>query len=108
MRFLPAVLLPLFMAFSLQPVGAMFMRYQTQEVPIARLMTNLQQRLSQDTNDFETTYYLARLHSMAYSTGVTSVLVRSNTITPVFAPPGDDAGVPQTVRSFSSTHERQM
>jgi len=108
MRFLPAVLLPLFMAFSLQTVGAMFKRYQTQEVPIARLMTNLQQRLSQDTNDFETTYYLARLHSMAYSTGVTSVLVRSNTITPVFAPPGDDAGVPQTVRSFSSTHERQM
>lgn len=85
----------------------MFMWYQTQEVPISRLMTNLQQHLAHDTNDFETTYYLARLQAMAYSSELTSIEVRSNTITPVFSLPGSDSGVPEKVRSFSSPEDRR-
>jgi hypothetical protein len=46
---------------------------ETKNVPISRLMTNLQARLIKDTNDFEITYDLARLHSMAYATNVEEV-----------------------------------
>jgi hypothetical protein len=52
---------------------AMFPFFQTQQVPIGRLFTNLQQRLARDTNNFELTYDLARLHSMAYSTNLASI-----------------------------------
>ena len=58
--------------------GAIFVWYETQQVPIDRLFRNLQQRLAQNTNNFEVTYDLARLHSMAYSTNLLSIGVRTN------------------------------
>src|SRR6266478_4408949 len=66
---------------------ARFVWYQTQEVPIGRLFTNLQERLARNTNDFEVTYDLARLHSMAYSTSLFSIGVRTNDSRPEFYGP---------------------
>ena len=105
MRFpLPLMLV---VCFSYQQVEAMFMWHQTQEVPIGRLTTNLQQRLARDTNDFETTYDLARLRAMTYASKVPTIEVRTNTLTPVFAMPGTDTGVPQNVRRFYSEQDHQ-
>lgn len=47
---------------------------ETEKVPIARLFTNLEKRLTQNTNDWELTYQLGRLHSMAYATNLTEVI----------------------------------
>ena len=51
----------------------MHMMPETEQVPIARLFTNLGERLAQNTNDWELTYQLARLHSMSYATNLTVV-----------------------------------
>jgi hypothetical protein len=85
----------------------MFIRYETEQVPIGRLFTNLQQRLAQNTNSFELTYYLARLHSMAYSTNLTELGVRTNNNNePQFYYPGYDSGVPRTVQTFTNGEAR--
>ncbi len=86
----------------------MFMVYETRTVPLDRLLGNLQQRQAQDTNDFEVTYQLARLHAMAYSTNLGEVKVRKdNVLQPVFAYPGLDSGVPQKVSLPSTSAGRQ-
>ncbi|HLH52517.1 MAG TPA: tetratricopeptide repeat protein [Verrucomicrobiae bacterium] len=78
--------------------SGMFMRIETETVPIDRLLTNLSARLAKNTNDFEATYQLARVHSMAYSTNLDQVDVRKDDDTiPVFAFPASDSGVPETV-----------
>ncbi len=77
--------------------NAMFALYQTERVPIGRLFTNLQDRLAKDTNNFELTYDLARLHSMAYSTNFVTFKVRTKDGLPEFYYPGDDPGVPRDV-----------
>jgi hypothetical protein len=87
---------------------AMFMFYQTESVPIARVFTNLQQRLAKNTNDFEITYYLARLNSMVYSTNLTHVNVRTNNDLPQFEHPAFDTGVPGGVQQFSSPAARTI
>src|SRR4051794_38571270 len=76
---------------------AMFVRYETQRVPIERMFTNLQQRLAQNTNNFELTYDLARLHSMLYATKLVSIGVTTNDGRPQFYSPGTDRGVPSDV-----------
>lgn len=64
----------------------MFMYYETRTVPLTRLLSNLEARLTKNTNDFETTYHLARVHSMAYATNLDEITVRKNNETiPVFA-----------------------
>jgi hypothetical protein len=91
--------------FGGSDADAMFILYQTQQVPIARLFTNLQQRLARDTNDFQLTYNLARLHSMAYSTNLVSLSVRTND-QPEFYSPGSDSGVPRGVYPAQSPEAR--
>jgi len=86
--------------------GAMFALYQTQQVPIDRLFTNLQERLVRETNNFELTYDLARLHSMAYSTNLTWINVRTNTDRPEFYHPGYDSGVPRGIYLPQSAESR--
>jgi hypothetical protein len=87
---------------------AKFVRFQTEQVPIDRLFANLQQRLAQNTNSFELTYDLARLHSMAYATGLVSIAVRTNDNRPTFYSPGSDAGVPRKVLLPDSAADRQQ
>lgn len=85
---------------------AMYIRHQTQQVPIERLITNLQQRLLRDTNNFELTYDLARLHSMAYSAKLDTISVITNTGRPEFYYPGSDTGVPKRIDLPPSQAER--
>jgi len=76
---------------------AIFVHYETQKVPISRLFTNFQQRLVLDTNNFDVTYDLARLHSMAYAISPIMVSVKTNDGRPQFYSPGSDSGVPSGV-----------
>jgi|SRR6516164_7418819 hypothetical protein len=87
---------------------SMFMYYETRTVPLTRLLSNLEARLTKNTNDFETTYHLARVHSMAYATNLDEITVRKNNETiPVFAELGMDAGVPETVAQPGSAELRR-
>ena len=108
MRFLRVGTLIVFGTLAFHGANGMFVRSETQIVPIARVFTNLQQRLMRNTNDFEATYYLARLHSMAYSTNLLTVEVRTNRNVPVFYGPWDDAGVPHSVQSFAAPEARLL
>lgn len=87
---------------------AMFAFSETQKVPIDRLFTNLQQRLAKNTNDFETTYHLARLHSMAYATNLAEVNVTKKEGSPVFYDPGSNAGVPENVQTNRTPQGEQI
>ncbi len=76
---------------------ATYGQFETRQVPIERLFANLQQRLARDTNNFEVTYDLARLHAMMYSTNLASFAVRTNDDRLQFYYPGTDSGVPRRV-----------
>src|SRR4051794_38410732 len=75
----------------------MFMRQQTENVPIQRLFINLEARVARDRNDLESTYCLARLHSMAYAQNLQTFQVNTQNNKPVFGFPGSDAGVPKKI-----------
>ncbi len=76
---------------------AMFISYQTKQVPIERVFKNLETKLAAKPNDFELIYQLARLHAMAYSTNLTEMSVIVDKDLPMFAYPGADTGVPPKV-----------
>src|SRR5882672_5477241 len=86
----------------------MFVWDETRKVPIDRVFTNLQQRLAQNTNDFQLTYYMARLHSMAYATNQVEIQVTKKDNFPLFNGPGWDGGVPLTVRTFADPKARAL
>jgi hypothetical protein len=89
------------------PGRGMFMFYQTRQVPIDRVLKNLQLKLQKNTNDFEATYYLARVHSMAYSTNLLEVPVRKDNNDPLFEHPAYDRGIPDTVKPFATDEARK-
>src|ERR1051326_7525129 len=93
-RLLSTFVIALFVAAE---THGMFARQETEKVPIDRLLGNLEKRL-QSTNDFETLYYLARVHSMAYAVGAPEISVRKKAQTPQFDSPGQDAGVPREIK----------
>jgi hypothetical protein len=76
---------------------ARFMSHQIEQVPIGRLLTNLQQRLATNSQSTEILYQLARVHSMAYATELTIVPVKKSDGAPMFQHPGSDTGVPTEV-----------
>src|SRR5947208_12276084 len=86
---------------------SMFVWQQTKQVPIERLFGTLEQRLAQNSNNFEVTYQLARLHSMAFATNQATFPADTNTLTPVFYSPGTDAGVPKQVNVPADPERRQ-
>ncbi len=85
----------------------MFMYEETEKVPIERLLANLRQRLAKNTNDFELTYQLARVHSMAYATNLTDVDVTKESKVAVYNQPGEDKGVPEWVQVFKTAQARE-
>ncbi len=87
---------------------ALFAIEETKKVPIARLFTNLQLRLKQDSNSFKVTYSLARLHSMAYATPLQEFEVTKKSGEPVFAFPAADRGVPEKVQLLASGTSRRV
>ena len=86
---------------------SMFVWTQTKQVPIERLFGTLEQRLVQNSNSFEVTYQLARLHSMAFATNQATFPADTNTLMPVFYSPGTDAGVPKQVNVPADPERRQ-
>jgi len=84
-----------------------FVRHETEKVPIDRLLTNLHQRLAKNTNDVELAYQLARVYSMAYATNLTEVNVAKEDGAPVFGYPGSASGVPRHVQTFKTSQSRQ-
>ena len=87
-----------FLLISGTCVNGMFARIETEEVPIARVLQNLQKRLATNTNNVEILYHLARVHSMAYSTNLAVVHLAKRNDNPVFGWPGG-SGVPAGVYS---------
>ena len=79
--------------FSRAAVGH-FGYEETKIVPLPRLLANLEERRAKNTNDFQVTYQLAKVHSMAASTNLETMEARTSDGSPVF---GFDAGVPRTV-----------
>ncbi len=64
-RSLAAGLLALLVASS--PLAAIYMRVEAEQVPIERLVANLEAELNADPTSVQTLINLARLHAMAYS-----------------------------------------
>lgn len=87
----------LFMALSPLPLRAMWMRYETEQVPVTRLLTNLEKRLATNRENVEILYFFARVHSMAYATNLSTVPVTKTEGEPMFYHPGSDSGVPRKV-----------
>jgi len=87
--------------------GAMYAMPETEKVPIARLFTNLEKRLSQNTNDWELTYQVARLHSMAYATNLTVVTAQKES---GYLDRWQTAftGLPEGVQTFKSPEARNV
>jgi hypothetical protein len=57
---------------------AHFMSIQTKAVPISRVLANLEARLVRDSKNVETLYQLGRIHSMAFSTNLTTIDMTTN------------------------------
>jgi tetratricopeptide (TPR) repeat protein len=93
--------LALLLAFITQAI-ARFAYFQTEQVPIARVLANLERRLKNEPKNVEVLYDLARIHSMAYSTNLTVVPLRTNDQRLMFEHPGWDTGAPSQVMRFST------
>jgi len=100
------VLILLLLALVCSSVNGMWRFDETKRVSISRLFTNLQELLARDTNDYKLTYQLARLHSMAYATNLTQVIVSEKNGLPAYSP--WDASVPSQVNAFATGEARQL
>jgi hypothetical protein len=96
----------LFMVFVGESRG-MYAMPETEKVPIARLFTNLEKRLAQNTNDWELTYQVARLHSMAYATNLTVMTAQKES---GYLDRWQTAftGLPQGVQTFKTPEARKV
>jgi tetratricopeptide (TPR) repeat protein len=82
---------------------------EIREVPIDRLLKNLQVRLERNTNDFEAIYYLARAQSMAYAyvKGSVGISVREDGM-PLYLHSPFDRGIPDSVQNFDTDNDRKL
>jgi hypothetical protein len=102
------IVILIFFALWLTPAGeAMFIYYETDQVPVERVFAGLKTKLNAAPDDFETHYQLARLYAMVAFKDVTKVPVikddgRSNQAGSVLhGSPGSDTGTPE------GSHHRQ-
>lgn len=86
----------------------MFIHEQTTQVPIARVITNLERRMATNREDVDLVYQLARIHSMAYATNVQNVAVTVQGENASFGYPGPDIGVPRAVSSRTTKADREQ
>src|SRR6185503_4416046 len=77
---------------------------EMEKVPIGRLFSNLGQRLAKNTNDFELTYALARLHAMAYATKLNEIVTIKTNGIPMLN--RYNRGVPESVEVRTNGAER--
>lgn len=76
----------------------MFMFPETEEVPVERLLVNLNRLLKTGTNELEVTYQIARVHSMIYATNAHDLAFSKSTGTIEIGWPGGGVGVPEQVK----------
>ncbi len=94
-------------AGQVQRASGMYMIQQLVDIPIGRLLTNFTARLATNPTNYELTYDLARLHSMAYAlTERENVSVEPKAGRPQFAPPGTDTGVPRSSKPDQTPVEK--
>jgi hypothetical protein len=93
-----------FMPFAAQ---AMFMMGETEQVPIARVFANLQNRLATNAASYDLHYQLARLHAMASSTNRAEIPVSKSDGHVVFGYPDADNGTPDKALFMFGT-QRQV
>ena len=87
--------LVLVLLLLVKPVSqAMFVRHETEQVPIARIFTNLQQRLATNAGSYDLHYQLARLYAMASTTNLSAMPVVKGEGDVAFGYPGSDNGTP--------------
>lgn len=99
------ILVPLFSVSTAFPI---FLRHDTERVPLARVIANLEGRLAADPRNPEYLYQLARVHSMAYATNLPTVEINKRDSKPVFAPPGSDSGVPEQVTPRATPQQQAV
>lgn len=97
-----------FAIIALQRAAGHWAFSETREVPIDRIMKNLELRLKKDTNDFDATYCLARVHSMAYATNLISLKETVRDQEPIFGYPEGDSGVPRSVQRPTTPEARTI
>lgn len=68
--------------------GAKFARAQTENVPIERVLQNLERRAEEKPKDFSVRMNLGRVHAMAYASKSETFEVHQNTNEPSFGPFG--------------------
>jgi len=86
----------LVLLLSMVSAWGIFMRVETERVPISRALKNLEIKYSANTNNVETLYELARVHSMAYATNLAEVDIDTRDHTSVIRWSGSD-GLPHQV-----------
>ncbi len=93
---------------------ARFIQVDLKPVPLATLITNLEKRLANDSNDVRAVYYLARVHSIAYATNSNEIPIWTDShdlIRPPdigFARPGNENAVPLDVQTNRSRADRDL
>jgi len=85
---LKTVLLAALLLVANPAAHGMFMIQQLKQVPIDRVLANLQEKLRKNPNDAAAAYHLARVYSMAYATNLAVVPIETNSSNPVFSYPG--------------------
>src|SRR5258707_5788281 len=100
------LIVPGLFLIDISQVDAKWALFETRQVPIDRVFKNLQLRLEKNTNDFDATYCLARLHSMAYTTNLAEISVRKDNGNPVLSRPWE-SDVPPSVQTFASLEARK-
>src|SRR5438477_10828083 len=80
-RLLVALLL---VGLSSERSEAKFLQVETEQVPIARLIANLEKQWEQNPDDRQLHYALGRVHSMAYALDSASIQVEQKTGKPWF------------------------
>jgi tetratricopeptide (TPR) repeat protein len=76
-------------AMALVRVSALYVMAETREVPVARIVTNLERNLKADPRNIELQINLARLHGMAYALKTETVAVEGASEQPYYGPHHD-------------------
>lgn len=102
----PYVAIAAWMAGSIC-VSAIFMTPEIRQVPVARLLDNLERKLKEEPKNVGTIVNIARLHAMAYalkSEELPAVAIAKDAVETAYYPPGSGIAPPAVKESASREH----